>query len=287
MNQHHAIVKKYVIPILVSLALTPVATTVSAQSPATRTDSVLLSERREGDCLVRRYLVKERDDADYSIRYRISSAKLNTSLDGNGPVLSELGDLVEGLLADSLAQVARVSITGYASPDGPAALNRTLARQRMQDFKSYVDRRYGFSRKYDVRTGSEVVPWSEIRGAVASSSIPDRQRVLEIIDDGSSPADKQTALKRMPAVWEYLAANILPPLRRVAVEIDYGQGAIVEQRVRMAPQPTPEVVIVTEESAPCPPCDPCNPCQDPCYDDLMQSGSLGVIVAMPYSDVDF
>lgn len=285
MNQHHAIVKKYVIPTLLSLALAAVATTAAAQSSASRADSVLLSETTEGDLLVRRYLVKERDDADYSIRYRISSAQLNTSLDGNSAELAGLGELVEGLLADSLTQVSRVAITGYASPDGPLQLNQTLARRRMQDFKNYVDRRYGFSRKYDVQTASEVVPWSEVRSAVASSSIPDRQRVLEILDGSASPADKQAALKRMPAVWDYLAARILPPLRRVAVEIDYGQGSIVEQRVRRTPPtPAPEVVLVLEESVTA---DPCNPRRDPCHDDLMQSGLLGVIVAMPDSEVDF
>lgn len=269
------------IPLMTAMALTVAATTAPAQSPARRqADSVLLSDDADGDYRVRRYLVKEQDDADYSIRYRISSAQLNTSFEGNQSQLSGLGELVDGLLADTLTQVERVSITGYASPDGPLALNRNLARRRMQDFRNYVDRRYGFSRKYDVQSGSAVVSWADIRNEIAASAVPDRPRVLEILDSNLPDADKQAALKRMPAVWNYLAANILPPLRRVEVQIDYGQGVVVEQRTR-CPRPVPEEIIVVEPA--CPPPAP----QDPCCEELCRSSRLGVIVAMPDNDVDF
>ena len=270
--------KKRLIPYLVALVLTAAGTTASAQSPAQGADSVLLSEQRDGDYLVRRYLIKAQDDADYSIRYHINSAQLNAKLHDNDSELSGLGELIDGLLADTLSHVARVEITGYASPDGPLQLNRTLAERRMQDFKNYLDRRYDFSHKYKVKSSSEVVPWSDLRRTVATSAIPDRQRVLEILDGSASPAEKQAALKRMPAVWSYLAKNILPPLRRVALQIDYGQGEIVEQRVRVV-KPAPEVVIVAVEE----PCDPC--ATDPCCGDLLQT--VGVIVAMPDNAVDF
>lgn len=263
---------------MVSLALLAVGTTASAQSSLRGADSVLLDEQREGDYLVRRYLIKAQDDADYSIRYHINSAKLNDKLDTNDAELAGLGRLIDGLLADTLAHVSRIAITGYASPDGPLALNRSLAERRMQDFRNYLDRRYDFSHKYHVTGSSEVVPWDEIRRTVAVSAIPERQRVLEILDGGASPAEKQAALKRMPAVWSYLAKNILPPLRRVALQIDYGQGEIVEQRVRVA-KPAPEVVIVAVEER----CDPC--ATDPCCGDLLQT--IGVIVAMPDNAVDF
>ncbi len=271
--------KKCFTPILIAMALTASVTAASAQSPVRQADSVLLSETQDGECLVRRFLVKEQDDADYSIRYRISSAQLNTSFESNGSQLAGLGELVEGMLADSLTEVAGVSITGYASPDGPLSLNQNLARRRMQDFKNYVDRRYGFSRKYDVKSGSQVVSWDEVREAVATSAVPERQRVLEILDSRLSAAEKQAELKRMPAVWNYLAAHILPPFRRVEVAIDYGQGIVVEQRERL-PRPVREEIIIVEPA--CPPAP-----VDPCCEELCRSNQLGMIVALPDNEVDF
>ena len=40
-------------------------------------------------------------------------------------------------------QVKSVTITGYASPDGPLALNERLAKNRAQSLKNYVDEQFG------------------------------------------------------------------------------------------------------------------------------------------------
>ena len=51
--------------------------------PAPAADTVLLSETADGDYIVRRFIVKSRGDADYSIRYQINLATLNAALNGN------------------------------------------------------------------------------------------------------------------------------------------------------------------------------------------------------------
>ena len=109
--------------------------------------------------------------------------------------------------------------------------------------------------------------------------MPERQRVLEILDSRLSAAEKQAELKRMPAVWNYLAAHILPPFRRVEVALDYGQGIVVEQRERM-PRPVREEIIIVEPA--CPPAP-----VDPCCEELCRSNQLGMIVALPDNEVDF
>ena len=60
-------------------------------------DTVLLSETTDGDCIVRRFLVKSRNDADYSVRYRINLATLNAALSGNPKELDELNAFVADL----------------------------------------------------------------------------------------------------------------------------------------------------------------------------------------------
>ena len=53
-------------------------TAVKATIPAA--DTVMLSDRVEGDYQVRRYLIRSMSDVDYSVLYRISVAKLNAAL---------------------------------------------------------------------------------------------------------------------------------------------------------------------------------------------------------------
>lgn len=206
-------------------------------------DTVLLSETTDGDCIVRRFLVKSRNDADYSVRYRINLATLNAALSGNPKELDELNAFVADLAKDTLKQVSAVTVTGYSSPDGPVKFNEALAARRANDFKAYLDRKYGFSKKYRVTVNSVAEDWEMCRTLVAQSSVPDKQAVLGILDGRQSPDQKELALKKMTAAWDYMKENILPPLRRVELTIDYKVNSIVEQRMLISkpkPQPAPQ-----------------------------------------------
>ena len=206
--------------------------------PAPAADTVLLSETADGDYIVRRFTVKSRGDADYSIRYQINLATLNAALNGNPQELDGLNAFVDNLVKDTLRQVCAVTITGYSSPDGPLKFNEALAAKRAGDFKAYVDRKYEVSKKYKVTVNSVAEDWETCRALVAQSSMPDRQSVLNVIDGKQSSDQKELALKKMPAAWSYLKKNVLPKLRRVELTIGYGAGNIVEQRT-MIPKPKP------------------------------------------------
>ncbi len=209
--------------------------------PAPAADTVLLSETADGDYMVRRFLVKSRNDTDYSVRYRINLATLNAALSGNSKELDELNAFVGDLTKDTLKQVSAVTITGYSSPDGPVKFNEALAARRANDFKAYLDRKYDFSKKYKVTVNSVAEDWEMCRTLVAQSSMPDKQAVLGILDGRQSPDQKELALKKMTAAWDYMKENILPPLRRVELTIDYKVNSIVEQRTLIPkPKPTPQ-----------------------------------------------
>lgn len=238
-------------------------------------DSVLLSETTDGDYLVRRYMVRNQGDADYTVRYRINLAELAPSLDDNTTQLDRLGAFVDRLMRDTSMQVKSVTITGYSSPDGSVAFNEALARKRAQDFRSYVNRKYNLSSRYDVTLNSVAEDWEMCRVLVAQSSIPDKQTVLNIIDSSRPIEDKEQALRRLPLVWDYMKQHILPPLRRVEMTIDYGTGTVVELRkriVRPAPVPAPK-------PAPKP--------QEPCCYAVVDDSATGIIVELPIVGRDF
>lgn len=258
-----------------SLALCAAAGTtaqVRSAAPASAADTVMLSETTDGDYLVRRFIVKRPGDTGYSVRYQINLAKLSSTLDGNSRELGDLDNFVGNLMKDTLMKVKSVEITGYSSPDGPLEFNETLARNRAQDFKNYVDKKYGFSKKYDVTLNAVAEDWEMCRALVAQSSVPDKQSVLNVIDGKQSSDAKELALKKMPSAWEYMKKNILPLLRRVELTINYGEGSVVEQRT-MIPRPKP---------APQP-----EPACEPCGCEVIDESITGIIVEMPGSDVDY
>ncbi len=251
--------------------------------PAPAADTVVLSESSDGDYLVRRAIVERKADSDYSVRYLINLSTLDAALNGNTRELAELNSFVAAMMDDSLVKVRSVVITGYASPDGPEALNEQLARSRANDFRRYVDRKYDFSRKFNVRTASVAEDWSMCRQLVAQSSMPDRQAVLDIIDGPRSSAAKEAALKEMPAAWDYMVRHILPPVRRVDMTIYYDEGSLVEQRTRIAkPEPAP---APTPTPAPAPKAEPCPPAE-PCGCVAIDESITGIIVEMPDPDAE-
>ncbi len=232
-------------------------------------DSVLLSEQTDGNYRVCRYLVKNPGDVAYKVLYRINLATLNATFDGNRQELDLLDAFFGDLMNDTLMHVKSVTITGYSSPDGPLAFNRALAAKRAQDFKSYVDQKYGLSHKYSVAVHSVAEDWEMCRDLVEQMAVPDKQYVLNVIDGSGSPDQKEAALKKRVAAWNYMKANVLPPLRRVDMTIGYGEGTIVEIRTMMqTPTPVPEVAPQA-----------CDTCACMVVDDSI----TGIIVEIPES----
>ena len=252
-NQHSTDVKTIKKTIALSVAMCAVAGATAQNgtpSSVSTPDTVLLSETVDGDYRVRRFQIRSTDDVDYSIRYRISAATLNAALAGNTAALNELNGFVDGLMQDTLKKVSRIVITGYASPDGPVSYNKELAAQRAADFRNYVDRKYNLSKRYAVTVTSEADDWKMTHAAIAASTVPERASVLQIVDGSQAPMAKEQALKRLPGVWNYLAREILPPMRRVEVMIGYDTSRIVEERTlipRPAPAPQQDDYVVVEE----------------------------------------
>ncbi|MBR5850674.1 MAG: hypothetical protein IKZ12_06410 [Alistipes sp.] len=271
-------------------------TTATAQSTIAKADSVLLSERTEGDERISEYRVHTPEEADYSLHYAISSSALNKSLNGNEAEMIDLKNLVQGFLSDTANHVKQVRIKGMASPDGPMALNKSLAAHRAAAMKAYLDQHYHFSKQYPVTTSSEVATWAGVRAAVAADkAVPKQAAVLAILDAKQTPQQTEAALKQHPEVWAYLAKQILPAMRKVELEIDYAVATLVEHATQIAPpkpqpvaeakaqpqpnaQPLAEVVVIEEVIS---------PSEDPCREAWCSSPQRGVIVDMTFVEVDY
>lgn len=222
----------------------------SGQQP-TENDTIILATYEEDDYLVKRYMVNVPDvhTSDYSIRYSINLARLQPDLDDNNEALDALNKFIEQTMADTTRRISNIEITGYASPDGPLALNKQLSMKRAQDFKSYVDKRYNLSSHYTVVTQGVAEDWENCEALIkASNAIPHKKEVMAIIDSVLSDNAKEIELKKMSDVWNYMRENILPPLRRVEIAINYAQGTIVEERTLI--EPIFEEKVVEEEIVP-------------------------------------
>ena len=205
----------------------------------------LMSEWRDGDYIVRRYIVE--DDtlhkAKYELHYAINSATTAPEYEHNDIELERLDRFFAELKSDTLRHVSSITIAGYASPDGNARSNETLALSRAQKFRNMLDSRFNASTHYKVQLSSAVEPWKACDDGVENSAIADKQKVLDLINSSAAAPTIESQLKSMPAVWSVFRTSILPALRRVDMTVYYNTDTIFELRTLIEkpnPQPAPQ-----------------------------------------------
>ena len=215
---------------LIFSTLTILALALSA-AQAQEQDSTLISERTEGNYLIRQYrLTSPDEEAQYRLNYSISASKLPSLTTGNVAEMVELDEMIAKIKADSLMHIARIVITGYASPDGNAVSNEKLALSRAEQFGTMLEERYALPSTYNIEIKADAEQWSDCDKAVSDSKLSDKETIIGILNSTASESEKEQKLKSMPEVWNMFREDILPAMRRVDMTIYYDTDRIVEVR---------------------------------------------------------
>lgn len=239
-------------------------------------DTVLVSEYREADSLVRRYRVQTTGEGEITLHYRINLAKMDRNYMANSEELTRLDDFMQQLSSDSLYQLKRVAVKGVASPDGPQALNERLAKGRMKDAVAYLNKHYAALLTVPIEESWQIVPWQEVVPWLEKSSLSNREEAIGAIADTRSASEKEQDLKRLPEIWNYLRHQVLPSLRYADVMLSCERTELFEVRSYVAP-PKPTPAPTPKPTAQRPPCnDPCGECA------VVDEGITGLIIETGY-----
>jgi outer membrane protein OmpA-like peptidoglycan-associated protein len=156
------------------------------------------------------------------IRFPQGSFRVNPDFADNYEELEKIIRSIRDIEASSDSRVTAVFIAGYASPEGSAAINKTLADRRAKALKEYISKRTRFG---DIRfiTYNGELNYRELRTLVAASSMPYRDRVLDIIDntpiwDSRRNMGRRGELMKLAGgePYRYMYRNFFPKLRVAA-----------------------------------------------------------------------
>ena len=162
---------------------------------------------------------------DASVSFLINESEMRADYNLNQQYLDKITNTLDKVFADPSIRILGIDISGYASPDGPYALNVRLADRRMARLKSYIMSRYDISDSL-ITTQSTPEDWEGLEQLILNSSaddLPHRDALLDIIRSDRSLDAKERAIRRYSADFVYLKRSVLPRLRRSEYVIRYAR----------------------------------------------------------------
>lgn len=208
----------------------------------------MLAEWRDGDYIVRRYVVTDNasTNQNYEIHYAINSANTVVGFEDNSEELARLDSFFDELQRDTTIHISKIEIVGYASPDGTTKFNSELARRRAQELSSMLAQRYNISDS-NIAISSHVEPWSATSDAIEHSSLNNRNDLVRIVNSNEAPMTIDNKLKHEDKAWKWMKSDVLPDMRRATVSIAYTKERIMDNREYKPLNPAPTEIVVIEE----------------------------------------
>ncbi len=154
------------------------------------------------------------------VYFRVAqSSNVDRQYMGNGAILDQLAEAVREIERSADCRVARITVAGYASPEGSPAFNERLASERAATLCSYITRETGVSAE-TIEAAGHGADWEGLRALVAASDQPWRAEALRIIDtmpvwNAARQVGRLGALMRLQGgdPYRYMAQNYFPSLR--------------------------------------------------------------------------
>lgn len=167
--------------------------------------------------------VKRRQEVGSAyLDFPAGGTQISPSFRNNAAELQKLHMLMESLKNDPDATITGITITGYASPEGLWARNKTVSEERAATLKNYIKTKYGYPESLFVTEGLGE-DWQTLDSLVAHSSMEDKSRILEIIRGTGIFDGRERKLMELSGGNPYRAmkADFFPRLRRTEYRLHY------------------------------------------------------------------
>lgn len=145
--------------------------------------------------------------SEFSFRFRFQDTKHLYDYKGNAV---QHDRLMEILSDSTTGKLAKLEISGYASPDGYDAGNEVLAKNRAISVRGFMYWKFPYLKEIPTVMNSEVVEWDVVINAIERDpAVPNKDQVLRILRSSLSSQDKTTQVRLLPGdTYRYLLQEI-------------------------------------------------------------------------------
>lgn len=163
-------------------------------------------------------LLKRREESLMAyINFVVDRYEILPSLGNNPQELKRVDIKMQEMINDKSISIDKLSLVGYASPEGGVEHNLKLSRNRVNSFADYLVAKYPpFRGKYSTEAKGQ--DWDGLRSAIAESNLREKDEIIHIIDN-VAVRERSNALKNLNGGETYatLLQDFYPPLRRSEV----------------------------------------------------------------------
>lgn len=155
------------------------------------------------------------------VDFIVNRTEIRDNYRDNAKELAKIKASIDKVKNDPEATIVRLSIKGYASPEGSYENNERLAMGRTRALKDYVAARYNFNPEL-IFADYEPEDWGGLRQWIVDNDISDKAGILGIIDSRLAPDPKNSEIqKRFPGTYKFLLDSVYPALRHSDYAVRY------------------------------------------------------------------
>lgn len=156
------------------------------------------------------------------LNFPINQFKIDPALGDNASEIKKIKQVIDMVKNDKNVRITAITLHGYASPDGKYSLNEKLAYNRTRALFDYLKKQYPAEDNLFEMT-STAEDWEGVRRYVNEYEVPDKQKVLDILDDDKLTPDQkeQQIRQKAPAAHRDFIKNLYPSLRRTDYTVSY------------------------------------------------------------------
>ncbi len=192
--------------------------------------------------------VKQRSESHAArFTYKVGRAELLPDFGNNASELAKVDNVIREIRNDKDLTIRSLTISGYASPEGSQKTNMDLSQRRANSFSDYLSTKYGMN-KNQFRVNWYGEDWTGLQKAVESSSIADKDAILNIIKIVANVDARDVELKKLTKGQTYktLLETYYPPLRRNEYTIDYVARPFDVNEAKAAIKTRPQLLSLNE-----------------------------------------
>ena len=192
--------------------------------------------------------VKHREESGSAfLDFPVNKTVIHPDYRGNADELAKIRRTIDLVRNDTNTRITRITIHGYASPEGTWQNNARLAQGRAEALKEYVRRLYHFDGvRFDVQSTPE--DWDGLRRFVAGSDMECKESLLAIIDSDLEPDARNWKLQTVDGKrpYDFLLANVYPKLRHSDYTVEYTVRAFNVEEAKQLLKTRPQLLSLNE-----------------------------------------